>query len=249
MASQQERNRTVEQYILREWASKLNLTLNHHFQGKLQITGIRLDGHVESKKYHKMVIIEDRLTVVVEDLLVQWIVLAATESNQPEALDEIGRITADSILKNLISDFYCQQWGSTYSFSSSKLTPWQPTSFSKTIIFKADTAEGSYECALLIEPKSYLEFLMGHPGSVIRNLEQMRDVQLTIRAQLGSIRKKVKEIMDFSVGAVIELEQPVDSMCRLMVNEQCFASGDVIEVNGNFGVLIHTIHTKSGLLD
>ena len=249
MASQQERSRTVEQSILREWASKLNLTLNHHFHGKLQITGIRLDGSIESKKYHKMVIIEDRLTLVVEDMLVQWIVLAATDSNQLEALDEIGRITADSILKNLISDFYSQQWGNPYSFSSLKLIPWQPTFFARTIVFKADTAEGSYEWALLIEPKTYLEFLMGHPGSVIRNLDQMRDVQLTIRAQLGSIRKKVKEIMDLSVGTVIELEQNVDSMCRLMVNDQCFASGDVIEVNGNFGVLIQTIHTKSGLLD
>jgi flagellar motor switch protein FliN/FliY len=69
----------------------------------------------------------------------------------------------------------------------------------------------------------------------------MMDVPVTVSVELGSLSKKVKEIMEFTQGTLLELEQTVDSSCKVIVNNHVIAQGEVVEVNGNFGVMMTKI--------
>ena len=47
--------------------------------------------------------------------------------------------------------------------------------------------------------------------------------------------------MEFTQGTLLELEQTVDSSCKIIVNNHVIAQGEVVEVNGNFGVVMTKI--------
>ena len=70
------------------------------------------------------------------------------------------------------------------------------------------------------------------------------DVPVTVRVELGNLSRKVKEIMDFTQGTLLELDQTINSSCKVIVNNHIVAQGDVVEVNGNFGVVITKIDDK-----
>ena len=50
--------------------------------------------------------------------------------------------------------------------------------------------------------------------------------------------------MDFTQGTLLELDQTINSSCKVIVNNHIVAQGDVVEVNGNFGVVITKIDDK-----
>jgi len=84
-------------------------------------------------------------------------------------------------------------------------------------------------------------YLNRYPDPRSKNLDVMMDVPITVRVELGSIQRKVKEIMEFNQGTLLELDQTINSSCRIIVNNHTIAHGDVVEVNGNFGVMMTKI--------
>jgi flagellar motor switch protein FliN/FliY len=86
---------------------------------------------------------------------------------------------------------------------------------------------------------------MRHPGPKSKNLDALVDVPLTVRVELGSIKRKVKEILEFNTGTLIELDQNVNQAVKLVVNNTTIASGTVIELKGHFGVRIEQIDDKA----
>ncbi len=89
------------------------------------------------------------------------------------------------------------------------------------------------------------QFLLKHPDPKSKNLDALVDVPLTVRVELGSIKRKVKEILEFNTGTLIELDQNVNQAVKLVVNNTTIASGTVIEVKGHFGVRIEQIDDKA----
>ena len=102
-----------------------------------------------------------------------------------------------------------------------------------------------YKTVLYTSINDFKQFLLRHPDPKSKNLDALVDVPLTVRVELGSIKRKVKEILEFNTGTLIELDQNVNQAVKLVVNNTTIASGTVIEVKGHFGVRIEQIDDKA----
>lgn len=80
------------------------------------------------------------------------------------------------------------------------------------------------------------------------NLQLLMDVPLQISVEIGSTRKKIKDILEFSQGTIIELERQAGAPVDVMVNGNLIARGDVVVIDDNFAVRITEI-VKSKFID
>jgi flagellar motor switch protein FliN len=61
-------------------------------------------------------------------------------------------------------------------------------------------------------------------------------VQLTVR--LGSCQLPMREVLELSPGAIIQLNQRASDAVGLYVNEKLIALGEVVVLEENFGIKI-----------
>lgn len=80
------------------------------------------------------------------------------------------------------------------------------------------------------------------------NLKLLMNVPLNVTVEIGSTVKKVKEILDFTQGTIIELERQAGAPVDIIVNGNLIAKGDVVVIDDNFAVRITEI-IKSKFLD
>lgn len=80
------------------------------------------------------------------------------------------------------------------------------------------------------------------------NLNLLMDVPLQISVEIGSARRKVKDILEFTQGSIIELERQAGAPVDIVVNGNLIAKGDVVVIDDNFAVRITEI-IKSKLID
>jgi flagellar motor switch protein FliN/FliY len=81
------------------------------------------------------------------------------------------------------------------------------------------------------------------------NLQMLMNVQLDVSVIIGRAKRKIKDIMDFGQGTVIELDQQTGAPAEIVVNGQLLAYGDVVVVGDNFGVRITEIVGTKELLN
>lgn len=82
----------------------------------------------------------------------------------------------------------------------------------------------------------------------MENLQLLMDVPLQISVEIGSTKKKIKDILEFSQGTIIELERQAGAPVDVMVNGNLIARGDVVVIDDNFAVRITEI-VKSKFMD
>lgn len=80
------------------------------------------------------------------------------------------------------------------------------------------------------------------------NLQLLMGVPLDITVEIGSARRKVKDILEFTQGTIIELERQAGAPVDIVVNGNLIAKGDVVVIDDNFAVRITEI-LKSKLID
>ncbi|OON94022.1 MAG: hypothetical protein ATN31_04450 [Candidatus Epulonipiscioides saccharophilum] len=73
------------------------------------------------------------------------------------------------------------------------------------------------------------------------NIDILLDVALEVSVELGRTRKKIREILDFTEGSIIELDKLVGEPIDILVNGKFIASGEVVVIDENFGVRIKSI--------
>ncbi|MDR3645267.1 MAG: flagellar motor switch phosphatase FliY [Clostridia bacterium] len=73
------------------------------------------------------------------------------------------------------------------------------------------------------------------------NLDMIMAVPLQITVEIGRASKKIKEILSFAPGTIIELDKQTDSQVDIIVNGQPTFKGDVVVVNDSYGVRITEI--------
>ncbi|MDR2532498.1 MAG: flagellar motor switch phosphatase FliY [Oscillospiraceae bacterium] len=86
------------------------------------------------------------------------------------------------------------------------------------------------------------------PGDQGDNLQLLMGVPLQISVEIGTARRKVKEILEFSQGTIIELERQAGAPVDVVVNGNLIARGDVVVIDDNFAVRITEI-LKSKFMD
>ena len=77
------------------------------------------------------------------------------------------------------------------------------------------------------------------------NLAILMDVQLPVSIRFGETEMILEEIVKLGVGSVIELNSGIDQPVELVVNNRVLARGEVVTVDGFYGIRITEI-TSAG---
>ena len=77
------------------------------------------------------------------------------------------------------------------------------------------------------------------------NLAILMDVQLPVSIRFGETEMILEEITKLGVGSVIELNSGIDQPVELIVNNRVLARGEVVTVDGCYGIRITEI-TSAG---
>lgn len=97
-----------------------------------------------------------------------------------------------------------------------------------------------------IEPKKVVPNMSPEE---ISNIELIKDVRLPIRVRIGSKKMLLKDVLSMDIGSVIELDQLANDPLEILVGDKVIAMGEVVIVDGNFGVQIGEIGTNRERLE
>lgn len=73
------------------------------------------------------------------------------------------------------------------------------------------------------------------------NMDILMDVSLEVSVELGRTSKKIKEILEYGPGSIIELNRLVGEPVDVLVNGKFVAAGEVVVIDENFGIRITDI--------
>ncbi len=71
-----------------------------------------------------------------------------------------------------------------------------------------------------------------------RNAQLLMNVSLTLSARIGRAPMRVREILGLGNGSVVPLDRRSDEPIELFANEKLIAYGEIVAVDGRFGVRI-----------
>ncbi len=74
-----------------------------------------------------------------------------------------------------------------------------------------------------------------------RNLERLLDVELEIIVRFGTTSMPLRDVVRLGTGMMIELNRAVDEPVELLVNNRPLARGEVVVIDGYYGVRITEI--------
>ncbi len=72
-------------------------------------------------------------------------------------------------------------------------------------------------------------------------LDLLKDIPLHVNAELGRTKMVVRDILRLGVGSVVELDRENGEPVDLLVNNKLIARGEVVEIDGNFGIKVTEI--------
>ncbi len=108
------------------------------------------------------------------------------------------------------------------------------------------------EEAVVEEAEQSSEPVASHPSlssEEMKNIELIKDVKLPIRVRIGSKRMLLKDVLSMDIGSVIELDQLANDPLEILVGDKIIAQGEVVIIDGNFGVQISEIGSKRERLE
>jgi flagellar motor switch protein FliN/FliY len=79
----------------------------------------------------------------------------------------------------------------------------------------------------------------------IANMDMILDIPLTVSVELGRVKMMVKDLLQLSQGAVVELEKLAGESMEILVNGRLIARGEAVVVNDKFGVKLTDIVSPS----
>lgn len=92
-----------------------------------------------------------------------------------------------------------------------------------------------------VQPAQFQTF-EDHYGDFDRkNIGLLMDVPLQIAVELGRTTKKIREILEFGQGSIIELDKLAGEPVDILVNGKVIAKGEVVVIDESFGVRITDI--------
>ncbi len=85
--------------------------------------------------------------------------------------------------------------------------------------------------------------------SEMKNISLIMDVKLPVRVRIGSRKMLLKDVLSMDIGSVIELNQLANDPLDILVGDKIIAQGEVVIVDGNFGIQISEIGSKRERLE
>jgi flagellar motor switch protein FliN/FliY len=85
-----------------------------------------------------------------------------------------------------------------------------------------------------------------HPFS--RTMDLLMDVDLPISISFGRTQLAMKDVLKLTTGSIVELNRGVNDTVEVLVNHSLIARGEVVVVEGNYGVRIQEIASRQDRL-
>lgn len=81
----------------------------------------------------------------------------------------------------------------------------------------------------------------GSPLGESRDLRLLAEVQVELAVELGRVKLPLKDLLSLAPGAVLELDRSADAPVDVLVNGCLVARGEVVVIDGEFGVRITAV--------
>jgi len=82
-----------------------------------------------------------------------------------------------------------------------------------------------------------------------RTFNLLLGVELPVSVSFGHVQLPLKDVLKLTAGSIIELNRTVDEPVEVIVNNCVVARGEVVVVEGNYGVRIHQIMSRQERLE
>lgn len=82
-------------------------------------------------------------------------------------------------------------------------------------------------------------------GPPSRQIELLLDVELPVSVSFGRAQLPLKDVLKLTSGSIVELNRPVAEPVEVIVNNCVLARGEVVVVDGNYGVRINQVISRS----
>ncbi|GAX87904.1 flagellar motor switch protein FliN/FliY [Lebetimonas natsushimae] len=83
----------------------------------------------------------------------------------------------------------------------------------------------------------------------VKNLEMLLDIKLQLRVRIGTKVMLLKDVVSMDIGSIIELNQLANEPLEILIDDKKIGEGEVVIVDGNFGIQITSIGTKEERLN
>lgn len=70
------------------------------------------------------------------------------------------------------------------------------------------------------------------------NVARLLDVEMDVTVRFGTVEIPLREVVRFGIGSMLELDRSVDEPVELLVNDYPLARGEVVVVDGYYGVKV-----------
>jgi flagellar motor switch protein FliN/FliY len=77
------------------------------------------------------------------------------------------------------------------------------------------------------------------------NIDLLLDVELPVRVSFGQTEMQLRDVFKLGTGSVIELDKSVNDPVTVIVNNKPIAKGEVVMVDGNYGVRILEVESTA----
>ncbi|WP_104718958.1 flagellar motor switch protein FliY [Helicobacter pullorum] len=162
-------------------------------------------------------------------------------------LKNIQFITEDSELGlENFSGFY------TFAFNLGSIQDFLYFAFSSSFenSFNPNTTEDSDNVALDANTQTEAEeekFELNNAG--LKNIAMLLDVRLQVKVRIGQKKMLLKDVIAMDIGSVVELNQLANDPLEVLVDDKVIAKGEVVIVDGNFGIQITEIAPKKDRIE
>lgn len=240
--------------------AKLDVTVGGELHGKMRVTmatsiataiGDMMLGGEGNEKEEMDAEDLDATKEIISNILSSFSRSLGSQKNMPKLefdIDNIEYIDANSSIdfhgyeKLFIYNLAVHNSHDTIAFAiTHELTPLIGEDGPSPIEMSTPTQEFIFE-----EPKKVMTNMSPEELS---NIELIKDVRLPIRVRIGSKKMLLKDVLSMDIGSVIELDQLANDPLEILVGDKAIAMGEVVIVDGNFGVQIGEIGTKRERLE
>lgn len=71
-----------------------------------------------------------------------------------------------------------------------------------------------------------------------RQFRLLADIPVRLSVEVGSTSLRLADVLDLTEGSVVELDRQADDLLDIMVNGALIAKGEVVTVNGRYGIRV-----------
>ena len=90
--------------------------------------------------------------------------------------------------------------------------------------------------------------LAARDGAVSKTFDLLLEVALPITVSFGRTSLQIREVLKLNTGSIVELERLVSDPVEVIVNDCVIARGEVVVVDGNYGVRISQLASREDRL-